>query len=235
MTFFHFANCAVLAFAPYVICYKYSALSEYASIWQCCQAAGIYFATQFIKLLTYATFFPAPETFTPSTFQYFIMNIADVYDVVGMWLAISVIYGRGEVRFLVTGFSWAFAHSLASHFLPLILGARKSAFQWGYIQRGLESNLELPFYVAMATLVWLSKSTKRQDTAGLTINRFSWLLLAVVLSRNPTFSILENVYNVHSWRLLGVKAAFSAFVALSTISTYSQQVNAPQSQYIKSS
>ncbi|KAI6233985.1 hypothetical protein M3Y99_00851800 [Aphelenchoides fujianensis] len=236
MTFFHFANCAVLAFAPYVLCYKYSPLSEYSSIWQCSQVAGIYFATQFVKLLTYATFFPAPESFTPSTFQYFLMNVGDLYDVVGMWLAISWIYGRGEIRFLVTGFSWAFAHSLATHLLPLLLGARKSAFQWGYVQRGLESNLELPFFVGVAALVWLTKSTKRQEASGLSPNRLAAFLLLFALCRNPAFSILEHVYEFHSWRLLAMKAIFSLLIAATTLSTYSQQVHSSAAtQHTKSS
>jgi hypothetical protein len=66
MTFFHLINCLALAFAPFVITFKYSQLSEYSSIWQCLQASGFYFATQFIKLMVYATFFPAPESFNPS-------------------------------------------------------------------------------------------------------------------------------------------------------------------------
>jgi len=43
MTFFHFCNCLILAYAPYFIVYKYSALSEYSNIWKCGQAAlGIF-------------------------------------------------------------------------------------------------------------------------------------------------------------------------------------------------
>lgn len=64
MTFFHFVNCAVLAFSPYFLIYKYSALSEYSTWFQCVHAGGVYFLTQFVKLLTYATFFPVPENYT---------------------------------------------------------------------------------------------------------------------------------------------------------------------------
>jgi len=211
-------NCAVLAFAPYFVLFKYSSLSEYCSLWQCCQGAGLYFATQFIKLLTYATFFPAQETFTPSVFQYFIMNVADMYDIVGLWLAISWISGRGVVRFIVAGYSWAFAHSLSTHLLPLIIGARKAVFHWAFIQRGFEANLDLVFFVAMATLVWLNQ---RHD-AALSVNRLSMALLLVGLCRNPLFGILENLWHVQSWSLLSCKAAYSAFFGLSSISAYSQ-------------
>jgi hypothetical protein len=62
MTLFHFINCAVLAYAPFVIAYKYSALNEYSSYWKCAQAAAIYLGTQFIKMMALATFFPATET-----------------------------------------------------------------------------------------------------------------------------------------------------------------------------
>lgn len=44
MTFFHFCNCLILAYAPYFIVYKYSALSEYSNIWRCGQAASGFFS-----------------------------------------------------------------------------------------------------------------------------------------------------------------------------------------------
>lgn len=61
MSFFHFVNCVVLAYAPYFISYRYSNLSDYTSVWKCIQAGIIYFVTQFFKMMAVATFFP---TFT---------------------------------------------------------------------------------------------------------------------------------------------------------------------------
>lgn len=115
------------------------------------------------------------------------MNIADVYDIVGLWLTINFLYGKGEIRFLVAGFSWAFSHALSTHFIPLIIGARKAAFSWIYVQRSLESNLDLIFFTALATLVWLSKSTKRHGTLAVA-NKLAYVWLAVALARNSIFS-----------------------------------------------
>lgn len=61
MTLFHFGNCVILAYAPYFIAYKYSSLSDYTSIWKCAQASLVYFLTQFLKMMTVATFFPASD------------------------------------------------------------------------------------------------------------------------------------------------------------------------------
>lgn len=58
MTFFHFVNCVVLAYTPYFIAYRYSNLSDYTNVWKCIQAGLIYFITQFLKMMTVATFFP---------------------------------------------------------------------------------------------------------------------------------------------------------------------------------
>lgn len=115
------------------------------------------------------------------------MNIGDVFDIVGLWLTINFLYGRGEVRLLVAGFSWGFSHALSTHFIPLVIGARKSAFSWVHVQRGLESNLDLIFFIAFATLVWLSKSTKRHGTAAL-IYQLTLVWLTVALARNTIFA-----------------------------------------------
>jgi hypothetical protein len=115
------------------------------------------------------------------------MNIGDIFDIVGLWLTINFLSGRGEIRMLVAGFAWGFSHALSTHFIPLVIGARKSAFSWAYIQRGLESNLDLVFFVAFATLVWLSKSTKRHGAAS-TIYQLAWVWLTVALSRNTIFA-----------------------------------------------
>lgn len=115
------------------------------------------------------------------------MNIGDVFDIVGLWLTINFLYGRGEVRLLVAGFSWGFSHALSTHLIPLVIGARKSAFSWVHVQRGLESNLDLIFFIAFATLVWLSKSTKRHGTAAL-IYQLTLVWLTVALARNTIFA-----------------------------------------------
>lgn len=74
MTFFHFANCVILAYAPYFITYKYSSLSEYSSIWKCAQASGVYFLTQFVKMMAFATFFP-----TTDSEEFDLVSVCDIF------------------------------------------------------------------------------------------------------------------------------------------------------------
>ncbi|CAD5205677.1 unnamed protein product [Bursaphelenchus okinawaensis] len=212
MTFFHFVNCCVLAFAPYFVVYKYSVLSEYSSLFQFLQAGGVYFFTQFCKLLTYATFFPAPDNFTASGFQHFLLNTGDLFDVVGLWLAINMATGRGEIRFLVSGFSWAFAHSVASHLLPLFIGARKMAFSWAYIQRGIEANADMAFYVGLATFVWLSKRNDKNN-----IYRIAMAFVLIGWAREGVLSFLQSQYNVVSWSLVISKVVYSVAYAASAL------------------
>ncbi|KAH7731399.1 seven transmembrane domain protein [Aphelenchoides avenae] len=174
MSFFHFANCVILAYAPYLIAYKYSGLSEYGSIWKCAQAALIYFITQFIKMLTFATFFPASDVDGFDPVSELVKSGADILDVLGLHIAISYwLSGKGEVRFLAAGLGWAAAHSLASYLVGFVVGARTSAFHWKYIQAALESNVDLVFYFCMAALVWLFN---RSDLSA-AIKRLVGLLL----------------------------------------------------------
>ncbi|CAD5208506.1 unnamed protein product [Bursaphelenchus xylophilus] len=216
MTFFHFANCCVLAFSPYFMVYKYSALSEYSSLFQFLQAGGIYFVTQFCKLLTYATFFPSPDNYTISGYQHFVMNSGDLFDVVGLWLAINIVSGRGEVRFLVSGFSWAFAHSIASHLLPLFIGARKMAFSWAYVQRGIEANADMVFFIGLATFVWLSKRNDKNN-----IYRVAMGFVLVGWARTAILAYLQTQYNVVSWSLVAAKVIYASAYGLAALVTYS--------------
>uniref|UniRef100_H2Z024 BOS complex subunit TMEM147 n=1 Tax=Ciona savignyi TaxID=51511 RepID=H2Z024_CIOSA len=64
MTFVHFINCVALAYAPYVVTYKTSILSEYNTMMNVGFAGLIYVFTQLVKMLTLATFFPSLEQST---------------------------------------------------------------------------------------------------------------------------------------------------------------------------
>jgi hypothetical protein len=88
---------------------------------------------------------------------------------------------------MVSGFSWGFSHALSTHFIPLVLGARKSAFTWAYIQRGFESNLDLVYFIAFATLVRLSKSTKKHTGTPLFF-QLTWVWMVAALLRNTIFA-----------------------------------------------
>jgi len=91
--------------------------------------------------------------------------------------------GKGEVRFLTTGLSWATSHSIATYLIPLFVGSRVAAFHWRYIQMALESNIDLIFYLSLAPLVWMFN---RKDVPVAEKSAFGILLSACVF-KNTIF------------------------------------------------
>uniref|UniRef100_A0A1I7Y2P0 BOS complex subunit TMEM147 n=1 Tax=Steinernema glaseri TaxID=37863 RepID=A0A1I7Y2P0_9BILA len=212
MTFFHFVNCVLLAYAPIVLTYKYSGLSEYSTVWKCLQAAMAYFVTQFSKMMVLATFFPTPENDEFDVFMELMKNSADIFDVIGMHLAMNhLLTGRGEMRFIAAGVGWAGAHSLANYFVTFVTGARATAFSWSYIQTAFLANNDLFFYVSMATLVWLFG---RNDLTVASKRVVIGLLVFCVF--HSTLYI-----GIRSWTLVLSKTLCTAALSLMTLISYS--------------
>jgi len=215
---FHFGNCVILAYAPYFIAYKYSSLSEYSSIWKCAQASAVYFLTQFIKMMAFATFFPTGDTEEFDLLSDFVKNSADLIDLLGLHLAISyLLSGKGEVRFLSAGLGWAAAHSIASYALFFFVGARTTAFHWKYIQTALESNIDLVFYLSMATLVWLFN---RVDL-NVSTRRLVYALLAFCIFHSFIYEVLYYKFLIRSWQFLITKAVLTGALGVLTTMSYS--------------
>ncbi|VDN29581.1 unnamed protein product [Gongylonema pulchrum] len=186
MTFFHFVNCVALSYAPYLIAYKYSGLSEYCSVWKCAYAAVVYFLTQLGKMLELMK--ASADIFDVMGLHAVIVYLmagkseelmkasADIFDVMGLHAVIVYLMaGKSEVRFLAAGLGWAFAHSVASRLVGFWVGARATAFHWKFIQMALDSNIDLIFYVAMAALVWLFSRNDLQPS----MKRFVVFLIAL--------------------------------------------------------
>lgn len=51
--------------------------------------------------------------------------------------------GKGHAKVLTAGVGWAGAEVLLTRFLLLWVGARGAEFDWKYIQKSLESNINL--------------------------------------------------------------------------------------------
>ena len=67
--------------------------------------------------------------------QEFLKSSADIIDVIGLHLLMTnFLAGKGEVRFVVGGLGWGFAHSIAHRLVLLWVGARGTAFTWRWIQ-----------------------------------------------------------------------------------------------------
>ena len=67
----------------------------------------------------------------------------DIGDLVGLYLALTKISGKCEIKYLIAGAGWATAELIMTKFLPLWVGARGVEFDWKYIQMSLDSNISL--------------------------------------------------------------------------------------------
>ena len=75
--------------------------------------AGVaYIATQTVKLLIEATFFPASDV-PPNVFDYvgeLLATSTILADLIGLHVAITQTPGRGTIRWLTAGLGWSAAH-----------------------------------------------------------------------------------------------------------------------------
>ncbi|CAI2347875.1 unnamed protein product [Caenorhabditis sp. 36 PRJEB53466] len=214
MSFFHFINCFALSFAPYFIAYKYSGINEYSSIWKCANASGGYLLTQLVKLLLLATFFPALDGEGFSILPEFLKSCADIVDVIGLHLLMTnFLAGKGEVRFVVGGLGWGFAHSVAHRLVLLWVGARGSAFTWRWVQTSLDSSSDLLLIVSLACLTWM---ITRSPNKAIVVP-----VLAMAVFSTFVYQTVAHTFSLYGWSLLAFRAVYSAATAFLTVIVYS--------------
>ncbi|XP_012270511.1 transmembrane protein 147 [Orussus abietinus] len=219
MTLYHFGNCLALVYVPYYLTYKCSGLSEYGAFWKCIQAGGIYIFTQLVKMLALATFFPTADNVGQEGFDIFgefLKSSIDFADLVGILLVLNGIPGKGHAKVLMAGIGWAGAEVLLTRFLLLWIGARGAEFDWKYIQKSLESNINLVQHINTATLVWL---WSRHDLyRGLVPIVIGMLLLTVY--RLFIIEIFISFFLVSPWTTLLVKAFATLIMGATTLHIY---------------
>merc|ERR1712029_1034772 len=124
-------NCVALAYVPYHLTYKFSGLSEYGAFWKCVTAGFIYMFTQLAKMLFLATFFPVVEDEDEDLnaevpFEFvteFLKLTVDLADLIGLYLVIQRVAGKGQVKVLCAGLGWAFAELVLTRIIFLWVGA----------------------------------------------------------------------------------------------------------------
>merc|ERR1712001_793043 len=122
-------------------------------------------------MLFLATFFPVsadeeddPNLEVPFDFiTEFLKLTVDTADIVGLYLIIQRVAGKGQVKVLVAGLGWAFAELILTRIIFLWVGARGIEFDWKYIQNSFDAHINLIHYITMACLVWL---WTRRDISG---------------------------------------------------------------------
>jgi len=219
MTFFHFCNCVALAYVPFVIVYKCSGLAEYSAFWKCIQAGAAYLVTQLCKMMFLATFFPASDAPTGQfdVVGEFLKSTVDLSDLLGLYLIMTKITGKGQLKFMTAGVGWALAELIATGFWPLWVGARGIEFDWKYIQMSLGANVSLVQHISTAALVWLygrtdlSKSSVPVVLALLALTSYQPLLL----------QLLVHVLSCAPWTLLVLRTVYATLVGLLTVQLYS--------------
>nr|ADD24262.1 Transmembrane protein 147 [Lepeophtheirus salmonis] len=230
MTFYHFGNCLALACVPYHFTYKYSGLSEYGALRKCIQACLIYTLTQLCKMLFLATFFPTSELDEDEGyleedlhkeekfdfFTEFLRLTVGLVDLVGIYLALQRIAGKGQVKIMIAGVGWAFAELFLTRVIFLWVGARGIEFDWKYILKSFDANISLVHFITLSCLIWL---WMRRDIPKSVIPVIIGLL---VMSSYKTL-ILDTF--VHSfglgiWTALAYKAIVTLCIGLITLQLY---------------
>ncbi|CAK9830200.1 Transmembrane protein 147 [Anthophora retusa] len=219
MTVYHFGNCLVLVYVPYYLVYKYSGLSEYGTFWKCIQAGGIYIFTQLVKMLALATFFPTADNVEDEGFDVFgefLKSSIDIADLVGILIALNSIPGRGHAKVLTAGVGWAGAELLLTRFLLLWLEAKGTEFEWKYLQKSLESNINLVQHITTATLVWLwSRHDLERSLVPIVIG-----MLILTIYRPLILDFLMLFSLTGPWSTLIVKAITTFVVGITTLYIY---------------
>jgi len=144
MTFFHFINCMLLTFAPPVILYKFSCLSEYGTMWRCGGAAGGYLIIQTCKLFIMASL--------DTTFA----GWGCILDAIGLyWFLIKQQKASlAQVKILSVAIGWTLGESVVTRFLDFYVNARSTQFDWKYVLSAVEANVNLVENICLCYLLW---------------------------------------------------------------------------------
>ncbi|KAJ1527200.1 hypothetical protein ONE63_008731 [Megalurothrips usitatus] len=219
MTLYHFGNCVALVYVPYYLTYKFSGLGEYGAFWKCFQAGLIYVFTQLAKMLILATFFPTSDGPGLGGFDYlteFLKATVDLLDLAGMYLVLSGIPGKGHAKIVTAGVGWGGAELLLTRGLLLWVGARGAEFHWKYIQKCLESNINLVQHVTTAALVWM---WTRHDLKKSLVPIVTFLLIAMTYKPLVMEGVLE-VMAISAWSALATKALVTVVFGIITLQMY---------------
>lgn len=129
--------------------------------------------TQLCKMLFLATFFPAGDDEFDRVdghhdevefdlFTEFLKVTVDLADLVGLYLIMQRVAGKGLVKIMVAGLGWSCADLFFSRIIYLWVGARGIEFDWKYLQNSFDANINLvrkiEFHVLILFLDFLACS-----------------------------------------------------------------------------
>merc|ERR1719411_2610057 len=173
-------------------------------------------------MLFLATFFPMSELEEEEGghkfdfFNDFLRATVDMADLVGIYLVMSRVSGKGSVKVLIAGLGWAFAELILTRLIFLWVGARGIEFDWKYIQNSFDANINLIHYVTLSCLVWLWTRRDIQKSVVPVL-----IVLAVMCSyKTLILDFIVDSFALGSWTALAYKALATLSLALVTLQMY---------------
>merc|ERR1712141_977954 len=175
-------------------------------------------------MLFLATFFPVVEDEDEDLnaevpFEFvteFLKLTVDLADLIGLYLVIQRVAGKGQVKVLCAGLGWAFAELVLTRIIFLWVGARGIEFDWKYIQNSFDANINLIHYITMFCLVWLW--TRRDIQKGIVP---ALAIVGLMCSyKSLILDWIVDSFALGSWTALSYKALATVSLALVTLQMY---------------
>lgn len=182
MTVHHLLNCALLAYAPYVITYKSTSLDENKMFGACVIATFCYVATQLAKMILVATFLGnfdhEGSTLTQEAFLFF----AHSSDVIGIQFALQKVKKDTKSKTLAVGLGWACSDAIFTCALPIAFAANGIEFKWATIYMCVDVNVRFLRIMTLTALTWMTTTAMKTGSGGVPL--LSFLLVALMAQPN---------------------------------------------------
>merc|ERR1719384_697160 len=173
-------------------------------------------------MLFLATFFPMsdmeePEETGEHKFD-FLRATVDIADLVGIYLVMSRVAGKGSVKVLVAGLGWGFAELVLTRLVFLWVGARGVEFDWKYIQKSFDANISLLHFISVSALVWMW--TKRNSSHGPGLTGVLSVVLGLACYKGLIVSGAASLLELGSWAKLVQDGVLTSCLALVSLQLY---------------
>merc|ERR1719391_1271182 len=171
-----------------------------------------------------ATFFPMPEMEEDESTQNFDLvhdvfrATVDIADLVGIYLVMLRVSGKGSVKILVAGLGWAMAELILTRLVFLWVGARGVEFDWRYIQKSLDANISLVHFITLACLVWVW--TRKEVTLSSGVTGVLSVVLVLSCYKGVLVSAFSHYLQLGTWTTLAQDGVVSAGLALISLQIF---------------
>jgi len=216
MTFVHFVNCMALAYAPIIVTYKCSILSEYNAFFKCVFASLVYLCTQLAKMMVLATFFPSFDADSGNLVSEALKTSVDLLDIYGIHFIINRTVGKPNLKVMIASVGWGGSQALFSNFFNFFFGARSQEFDWKYLQMAFDSNINLAHVMSIAALVWVWTRTDLKAA----LKPFVSVFLFLAVFRDLLVQVVAQSLLLNSWFVLLLRVGTTAVIGSFSLQLY---------------